>query len=458
MNKKNYIKKTLSTVIVSACVAVATPVIANSVVSSKNISITTKEQRAGSIVNGEDANYNPNFKVDLSLVGTEENDSVVLVAGTHKNNFPMIGGPTYGNWYHDVVRWEKSYDGGKTYQTIKPNKYDEKKELYSFNREDKNFLLRKSVDWYYNNLDIVTFTTNSKWIEVNKKFSLSVEKVGNPNKPDYRIMLDFLNDGRELVQFSLTREINGQKVVLESSGSVFQEVNKVPWLFEKDEKGRFYFSKLRGIHNELHDKKYTFEIIVKSNDSTTKKGSISFTVDKLSNNFKIIKLTTSNNTNETINLKVDFEKYDIVDDYEISFVEVNSNGEVVENGYVPSFKKLGNYEYQITKDNVERSYKVRITSKKLNANVIGDQIVKVAKKDVTNPTPNPEPTPTPPSQGGDSNNPTLPEDNNGIVNLKQNSTSNISTIAIMATLSLIALIAVVCSIIFFINMKKNNKK
>lgn len=73
MNKKNYMKKTLSTVIASACAMVAIPAVASSVISSQNASLVSKQEK-GSYVNGENANLNPNYMVTADLVSASQND------------------------------------------------------------------------------------------------------------------------------------------------------------------------------------------------------------------------------------------------------------------------------------------------------------------------------------------------------------------------------------------------
>lgn len=443
MNKKNYMKKTLSSIVVSTCAMVAIPAIANNIATSQQgLSLVSKEIK-GSFINGEDANLNPNFKVSASLVGTVDNDKGVFITSEYKNNFPMVGGPTFG-WYYDVAKWEKSYDG-ITFTKVEPNGYDKEKNYYIFNREDKEFQIRRVVDWCYNNMEDVTFTTNSAPIKVNKKMSSNVVvKNNSKEKADYRIELNSINDNKENIKFTLTKEHNGTKTIIDSSNNNFGEISSFANI-KKDGSGFFY--DLKNVDKQIVAEKYTFDYEIITNDTTRRKDKITFDARELLKTVYTTKPVVLSESNDFVTIKVVFEKYKLVNDYTVKFVEIDESYNAIPNKY-PKFEKINDTEYKIFKSDSNMRVSAFIQSAMLGVNYIdAKNFINVVKKSSL--PVNPENPSLPDGE--------LPNDNNGIVNSNQNSSYNTSTIAIITILSLISLISVICSIIFFINMRKNNK-
>lgn len=466
MNKK-YLKKTLSTIIASTCGIITIPLVATNISNNQNASIVLKDQK-NSIVNNEDVNANENFKITSELVGTYGNG--VLVTGSHKNNFPIGIHP---NGYDDVEQWQKSYDGGKTFVNVRPDGVVQDKGYYLFNREDREFQVRKIVNWYWNANGTMklAFTTNSKPITVNKELGVSVTNTNETReKVNFKIKLKAINNINEQIKFTLSKEVNGKKTVVDSTNNQFKKINEASNKFKNND--GFYYE--LEAQKEIDGSKYIFEYEIITSDTTKRSQSFSFLVDNLNKSFIVNKPVILSQTDETLNIKIDFEKYALVNDYVITFVEVDAKGSPIQNGYVPFVKKINDFEYQLLKTDSEKTYKVKISSKSLGSEIISKETFKVGKKVVSQPNPEPpvtqpekpvEPKPPVVEPGKpvepqppvvDPENPTLPDNN--VTGSNQNNSNNKSSIAIISTLAIIALIAVVCSIIFFINMKKNNKK
>lgn len=456
MNKK-YLKRTLSTIIASTCGIITIPLVATNISSSQNASTMVQEQK-NSFVNNEDANNNENFKITSELVGTYNEG--VLVTGSHKNNFPMGIHP---NGYHDVEQWQKSYDGGKTFINTNIDGYYYDTGYYLFDREDIEFQVRKIVNWYWYSYEsgslVLAFTTNSKPITVNKKLSANVINIKETKeKVDFKINLKGINNFNEQIKFTLSKEVNGRKSVVDSTNNQFKKINEASNKF-KNNNGFYYELEAQ---KEIDGSRYTFEYEIITSDTTKRKHSFSFLAGNLNKSFTVNQPVTLSETDETLNIKIDFEKYDLINDYVVSFIEVDSNGSPIQNGYIPFAKKISDFEYQLLKIDSEKTYKVKISSKSLGSEIISEGTFKVGKKVVSQPNPKPPVTepekpaePKPPVT--EPENPSLP-DNDNITGSNQNNSNNKSSIAIISTLTIIALIAVACSIIFFINMKKNNKK
>lgn len=316
------------------------------------------------------------------------------------------------------------------------------------------------------------FTTNSKLITISKKISTNIIKLNDrTDKVDFKINLNVINSFDESIKFNFIKEYNGVKTIIGTTNNEFKKISTVGSILKS---GNIFYYNLENVEKEINASKFSFEYEIITSDTTKRTDYVSFDVEGLSKIFKVNKPIIVSETNETLNLKIEFEKYASITDYKISFVEVDANGNIIKDGHVPFVKKISDTEYQLLKENSDKNYKVVIDSELLNAKSIGNDIVKLNKKEVSQPQPNPEPE-KPPIVDPEPEKPPVVEpepekpvpptdsegqlpDNENIVGSEQNSAYNKSTIAIITTLSLIALIAVVCSIIFFINMRKNNKK
>lgn len=442
MKNKNYIKKTLTTLVSSACVAISIPVVANSIAVNQNTFVVSQQQNS-SYVNGRDVNNHPDFKTDIKLVGTYENDKGVNISTSPIKSTPSLDGVTY----KDLPAWEKSYDG-KNFTRINPNGTDMFQRTQFFFREDREFQVRRVIDWYLNirNWEEYRFTTTSKPITINKKNSTNVDISNKTNQnADYKIYLNGLNNDKETIKFDLIKEYENKSTIINSSQNQFKEVNKVSEI-KKDNKG-FYFD-LKTINQNINDSKYTFKYEIVTNDTTKRSDSISIDVKALNKNFSIQSPNIISETHESVDVKINFDKYDLINDYVISFIEIDEHLNPVPNGYTPEVEKINDFQYRIFKANSTRKYGIKISSSKLGSEIINltDANLLVLKR---NQLVNPEPELP--------GNPSLPNDGN-VVGTTKNSSFNSSTIAILSVVSLIALIAIVCSIILFINLRKNNKK